>query len=92
MKNLMLSLLVVSIMTGCKVFVNTYYVGMPVSEFRQKNVGFTVAEMNENWLVYRIWENTATGGMYKFVYFRQGKLVRVDEGEFIPNVIIKIEK
>lgn len=60
--------------------------GMSVDEFKKKNVGESLVEMNDEYTVYRV---MASRGPDKFVYFQDGKLVKMDEGEFMPQVVVK---
>lgn len=61
-------------------------IGMTESEFKKKNVGEELAELNERYTVYRV---PAGSGPHRYVYFENGKLIKMDEGEWMPNVIIQ---
>ena len=62
--------------------------GMSIEEFRKKNVGESLVELNPEYTVYRV---MASRGPDKFVYFQDGKLVKMDEGEWLPQVVVNIK-
>lgn len=84
----LLYIIPVTIFISCGAFRINTEMGMAESEFKRKNTGYRVAEMNNEYTVYRIMDSM---GPDKFVYFQEGKLVKMDEGQFLPNVVIKIE-
>lgn len=72
---------------SCAAVKHRYYMGMSEAEWKKKNMSYRVVEMNENGTVYRIPNTT---GAPSFVYFdKNGKLVRVTEGQRGPDVIIE---
>jgi hypothetical protein len=53
--------------------------GMTEQEFRRKNMGYDVVELWGNVKVYRVQHSHSE--IPKYVYFEDGKLVRMDEGQ-----------
>jgi len=83
----LIALLIVVLLYSCKtVYV---YVGMPENEFQHKYKQAELIEMNSQRHVYRI--NVYANGIWetKFIYFTEGKLTQVDEGQRQPDVIIQ---
>lgn len=61
-------------------------IGMTEDEFKKKNIGEELAELNERFTVYRV---PAASGPHRYVYFENGKLFKMDEGEWMPQVVVK---
>lgn len=84
---LLLFAIAISTLTGCAAALhNTYSIGMSEEEFKDKNVGEKLMEMSEARTVYRLQQ---TNGAYQFVYFRDGKIYKVDEGVRSPDLVIE---
>ncbi|MFD0766746.1 hypothetical protein ACFQZI_17935 [Mucilaginibacter lutimaris] len=80
MKKLILPLLVVLFM-GCS-FPKAVMVNMPEDQFKKEHASAAVVELSESRTVYKQY-NQGPGGMYKFYYFKNGRLALMDEG-FYP--------
>lgn len=57
-------------------------VNMPEDQFKKEHASAKVVEISERRTVYREY-NSGPGGTYKYYYFKNGKLVLMDEG-FYP--------
>ena len=74
-------------LTSCKtVYVN---LGMPENEFTSKYCMAENVQLSASGDIYRMLMYVNGRRMYKFFYFEQSKLVRVDEGERQPDVVIQ---
>jgi hypothetical protein len=58
-------------------------VNMPEDQFKKEHASANVVELSERRTVYRQY-NKGPGGLFKFYYFKNGKLTLMDEG-FIPH-------
>jgi len=88
MKNLFL-ISVLFLMASCAgAFKINAEIGMTESEFKKKNMGYSVAEMTADYTIYRV---ISTYGPDKFVYFQDGKMVKMDEGEYYTKYVIDVE-
>ncbi|TSD66424.1 hypothetical protein FFF34_003200 [Inquilinus sp. KBS0705] len=89
-KLLFLILLSVVIFSGCKL--PSYTIGMNETQFKSQNKWTAnLVEASAERTVYRI-PDTAMPGQpvtYMYYYFVDGKLVRIDQGERQPTVIIE---
>ncbi|HEK19121.1 hypothetical protein [Mucilaginibacter sp.] len=66
---------------------NNYPLGTSEAEFTKKNKMFIeVAEKSSQRTVYK---KTLPGNSYLYYYFVDEKLVRIDEGQLQPNVVIE---
>lgn len=71
---------------GCSLQ-NNYPLGTSEAEFVKKNkLLIEVAEKSSQRTVYK---KTISGNSYLYYYFVDEKLVRIDEGQFQPNVFIE---
>ncbi|MFT2008641.1 hypothetical protein ACMA1I_08195 [Pontibacter sp. 13R65] len=73
-------------MSACTLLRNTVEIGMTESEFKQKNIPVYLSEMTEEYTIYRIPQDESRD---LFVYFEKGKLVRVQEVVYRPDLIIE---
>jgi hypothetical protein len=80
MKKLILPLLLVLFM-GCS-GPKMVLVNMPEDQFKKEHASAKVVELSEHRTVYRQY-NTGAGGVFKYYYFKDGKLTSMDEG-FYP--------
>lgn len=82
MKKLLAIILVVWSITSCKVPV--YTIGMTETEFKAHNKFADLFEATEQTTIYKNPYDTDNEGkvLYKYFYFSEGKLVRIDEGEY----------
>jgi hypothetical protein len=81
MKKLFLPLLLILFM-GCS-GPKMVLVNMPEDQFKKEHASAKVVELSERRTVYRQY-NLGPGGLYKFYYFKNGKLALMDEG-FFPH-------
>jgi hypothetical protein len=77
MKKLLLPLLLVFFM-GCTA-PKMVMVNMPEDQFKKEHSSAVVVELSEHRTVYKQY-NIGAGALYKFYYFKNGKLALMDEG------------
>ena len=89
MKKLTTILFALFILSGCKVPV--YTIGMTETEFKAHNRMADVVELTPHRTVYKKPDHFDEKNRmhYKYFYFEDGKLVRLDEGERKPDIIIE---
>lgn len=83
MRTILVTLLV--LITSCK---SVYYMGMSEGEFKRKNTGERAVYMKDNVTVYKI---DPLEGSALFYYFKNGVLVKVDEGQRNPDVVVEVK-
>ena len=81
MKKLVATLFIAAALTSCKVPV--YTIGMTEAEFKAQNKFTDLYQATANHTIYRNLDHWDDKGqsVYKFYYFVDGKLVRIDEDE-----------
>ena len=91
MKKLSFILVLAILISGCLVQSTTYNLGMSETEFTSKDKWLiTLAEKSTERTVYKkINGQEHNHYTYLYYYFIDGKLVRIDEGEKQPNVVIE---
>lgn len=81
---------------------NTVYIGMPISEFKEKVDKEELVEANSQITIYKVVHKTYNDAHvvlsgngwrqdYRFFYFVNGKLNRIDKGERAVDYRIKID-
>ena len=77
---------------------NKVYAGMSIKDFRNEIPDAMLAEMKESVSVYSLMKtymqvgNTTNFPIYKFFYFKDGVLVKIDEGKRATDYKIELEK
>jgi hypothetical protein len=91
MKKLSFILLLTITISSCMVQTRNYNLGMSETEFTSKDKWLiSVAEKSTERTVYKkITGQEHNHYTYLYYYFVDGKLVRIDEGEKQPNVVIE---
>lgn len=92
MKKLILFLLLaVTISSGCSLQNRVYALGTSEAEFKKHDKWYTtMVEQSEERTVYKkITGQEANHYTYLYYYFVDGKLVRMDEGERQPTVVVE---
>ena len=85
-------LLSILISSGCTIFHDRIYpLGTTEAEFKSKDKWLiTMVEQSEERTVYKkLTGQDNNRNTYLYYYFVDGKLVRMDEGERQPNVIVE---
>lgn len=84
----MKKLFFIALLFLCSCHTTQFFLGMSEIEFTSKNHNADLVKAAEGSSIYRC--NTHNGHINKtmFYYFRDGKLVQVDEGERVPDFII----
>ncbi|WP_114784218.1 hypothetical protein [Botryobacter ruber] len=86
---IVVTLLLTFLMTACALVRNTVDIGMTESEFMKKNVGVFLSEKTEEYTVYRLPQSEDRD---LYVFFEKGKLVRVQEKIYRPDIVIEKRK
>ncbi|MBB5396991.1 hypothetical protein [Mucilaginibacter sp. AK015] len=82
MKKILIPLLLVFLM-GCAA-PKMVAVNMPEDQFKKEHASAKLIELSESRTVYRQLNYAPGEGLYKFYYFKNGKLTLMDEG-FLPH-------
>ncbi|MET3981451.1 hypothetical protein ABIB62_003975 [Mucilaginibacter sp. UYP25] len=92
MKKLFLALLLaIVVLSGCMMQNRTFALGTSEAEFKSKDKWLTtMVEQSEERTVYKkIAGQNGDRYTYVYYYFVDGKLVRMDEGERQPTVVVE---
>tara|TARA_R110002033_G_scaffold113972_2_gene158962 strand:+ start:1265 stop:1501 length:237 start_codon:yes stop_codon:yes gene_type:complete len=74
--------------------IDKVYIGMPESEFKAKIDTEQLVEANSEITVYKVVKSYYQEGLkydYRFFYFKDNKLTRIDTGEKAVDLRIKID-
>ncbi|MCX2740894.1 hypothetical protein [Pontibacter anaerobius] len=83
---IVITLLLTFLMTACALVRNTVDIGMTESEFKKKNVGVYLSEKTAEHTVYRLPQSDDRD---LYVFFEKGKLIRVQESIYRPDIVIE---
>lgn len=89
MKSLLTLLLLIVIVSGCSM--PQYTLGMTEAEFKAHTKWAELSEASAERTVYKQRSGAESHGYtpYLYYYFVDGKLVRIDEGEQKPAVVVE---